>query len=551
MDYQQLAERLFPQIQLTPDDIEARYPARQLPEGAKVTRIAPSPTGFMHMGNLYGAIVDERLAHQSGGVFYLRIEDTDQKRLVEGGIDTILSVFHRFGLQFDEGATKEGDHGVYGPYQQSKRGEIYQTYVKALVAQGKAYPCFCTEEELTAMRSEQEARKEITGYYGSYARCRTLSMEEVEKRLDAGEPYVIRFRSEGSTERKVPFTDLIKGKLELTENDQDIVILKRDGLPTYHMAHVIDDHLMGTTHVVRGEEWLPTLPIHLQLFDALGFKRPKYAHTAQLMKMDGTSKRKLSKRKDPEFALDYYFETGVPIAGIIEYMMTLLNSNFEEWRLANPMADLDAFRFTTAKMSGSGSLFDLDKMHDVCKNVISRMSADEVYEQVSAWAAQYDPDFAAIWTANPTYAKQILSIGRGGKKPRKDITLWSDVKSYVSFFYDELFTPDFTQMPSGLPQETVRQILTDYSQQYRPEDDSSAWFERIKAMCPAYGFASEMKQYRQNPQDYAGHVGDLSMVLRVAVCGRSQAPDLYTVMQLLGQDTVRERLARAAQTISA
>lgn len=545
MDYQKLAELLFPHIHTTPDDMERRYPKRELPEGAKVTRIAPSPTGFMHLGNLYGAIVDERLAHQSEGVFYLRIEDTDQKRLVENGVETILSVFKKFGLQFDEGASLEGDQGIYGPYHQSQRSEIYQTYVKDMVAKGMAYPCFCSEDDLTQMRKTQEENKENFGYYGVYAKCRHLTTEEIEAKLAQQIPFVIRFRSEGSIEHKVQHTDLVKGKMEVTENDQDVVILKSDGLPTYHFAHVVDDHLMGTTHVVRGEEWLATLPIHLQLFDAMGWKRPKYVHTAQLLKMDGSSKRKLSKRKDPEFALDYYFETGIPIPAAIEYVMTLLNSNFEEWRMANPMASIDDFKFTTNKMSSSGALFDLDKLHDVCKNVVSRMTAEEVYNAVQAWSKEYDPEFHEIMTSRPQYMKDILSIGRGGKKPRKDFALWSDVKAYVSFFFEQLFQPDYTQMPAHLSQETIQQILTDYAEIYDPADDSNAWFEKLKAMCPRYGFTADMKAYRKTPEAFKGNVGDLSMVLRVAVCGRSQAPDLHTVMQLLGKETVLSRLEKA------
>lgn len=547
MNQEQLAELLFPHIHLTPADIEKRYPKRELPEGAKVTRIAPSPTGFMHLGNLYGAVTDERLAHQSGGVFYLRIEDTDQKRLVENGVETILSVFSRFGLQFDEGASLEGDKGSYGPYHQSRRSEIYQTYVKDMVAKGIAYPCFCTEEELGEMRRSQEEKKENFGYYGAYAKCRNLTMEEIQAKLEAKIPYVIRYRSEGSIEHKVHHTDLAKGKIEVTENDQDVVILKSDGLPTYHFAHVVDDHLMGTTHVVRGEEWLATLPIHLQLFDAMGWRRPKYIHTAQLMKQEGSSKRKLSKRKDPEFALDYYFQTGVPIPAIMEYIMTLLNSNFEEWRLANPMADLDEFKFTTNKMGSSGALFDLDKMNDICKNVVSRMTAEQVYEAVKEWTAEYDPDFHALITRDEAYTKAILSIGRGGKKPRKDFARWSEVKAYVSFFFEELFEPDYAQMPAQLSHDTITQILKDYAAAYDETQDSAAWFETLKELCPRYGFTSDMKAYRKDPSGYAGSVSDLSMVLRVAICGRSQAPDLHTVMQILGRERVLARLDQAAQ----
>lgn len=544
MDYERLAETLFPQIHTTPEEMEKKYPPRTLKEGAQVTRMAPSPTGFMHLGNLYGAMVDERLAHQSGGVFYLRIEDTDRKRLVANGVETIIHVFDRFGLHFDEGATLSGDVGAYGPYTQSERAMIYQTYVKDLVRRGLAYPCFCTEEELAERRRLQEERKENFGYYGAYAKCRNLSEEEIYQNLRDGKSFVIRFRSQGSIEHKIKFHDLVKGDMEITENDQDVVILKSDGLPTYHFAHVIDDHLMHTTIVVRGEEWLSTLPVHLQLFEALGFKKPKYAHTAQLMKMDGSSKRKLSKRKDPEFALDYYFETGVPVEGAKEYLMTLLNSNFEQWRMANPDAPMEDFRFTTSKMSSSGALYDLDKLNDVCRNVVSRMSAEEVYEKTASWAKTYDPEFYELLSRDEAYSKAILSIGRGGKKPRKDFGRWSEVKAYVSFFFEELFSPDYSMMPS-LPSDTIRQILTDYASKEGLEEDSQSWFQFLKDMCPRYGFTSDMKAYRKDPSAYKGSVGDLSMVLRVAVCGRSQAPDLYTVMQLLGWDKVKQRLLKA------
>lgn len=548
MDYQALAAYLFPHITTTPEEIEARYPARTLKEGAKVTRMAPSPTGFMHLGNLYGALVDERLAHQSDGVFYLRIEDTDQKREVPGGVQTILEVFKRFGLPFDEGATLEGDNGQYGPYRQRQRAAIYQTFAKELVARGLAYPDFTTEEELAEMHKLQEERKENFGYYGAYAVGRNLTFEEIQTKIEAGQPYVIRFRSPGDPAKKVYHTDLVKGKMELPENDQDVVLLKSDGIPTYHFAHVVDDHLMGTTHVVRGEEWLATLPIHLQLFDTMGWKRPKYIHTAQLMKMDGGSKRKLSKRKDPELALDYYFEAGVPVPAVLEYLMILLNSNFEEWRLANPMADRNSFPFNTKKMSSSGALFDIDKLHDVSRNVISRMSADEVYDYIVTWAKDFDPELFAALDADPAYAKAILSIGRGGKKPRKDIGTWKDVRGYIGFFYDDFFTPDYSKMPDKDPAQ-IRAILEDYAAQYDDTEDASAWFERIKAMCPKYGYTANMKEYKQDPTAFAGNVADLSTILRVAVTGRENSPELEVVMKLLGKERVIQRLLNAAKTV--
>lgn len=550
MDTNALAQILFPDVKETQEEVEARYPKRQLPEGAKVTRIAPSPTGFMHLGNLYGALIDERLAHQSNGVFYLRIEDTDQKRAVEGGVKMIIEAFDSFGLIPDEGATLEGEKGAYGPYYQRQRKEIYHVFVKSLVERGYAYPCFCTEEELSAMRASQEAAKENYGYYGPYAKCRNLTLQEIQDKIEQGIPYVIRFRSPGNSEHKIYHTDLVKGKLELTENDQDLVLLKSDGIPTYHFAHVIDDHLMGTTHVVRGEEWLPTLPMHLQMFQALGWKPPKYLHTAQLMKIDSDTgaKRKLSKRKDPESALSYYRKMGYPSASVLEYLMTMLNSNFEEWRMANLDASLWDFRFTTQKMGNSGALCDMDKLVDVSKNVISRMSAQEVYEQVRDWAREQDPEFGSVFEKDPSYSQAILSIGRGGKKPRKDIACWEDVKPYVSYFFDAYFQPDYSQMPS-LPKETICRILADYPSVYDPSEDAGQWFDRLKNMCPAYGLCADMKEYKKNKEAYAGSVADLSMVLRVAVTGRSQSPDLAQVFALLGKERILERLRQAADSI--
>lgn len=550
MDYQALAQLLFPQLTATPEEMIARYPARQLPEGARVTRMAPSPTGFMHLGNLYGALVDERLAHQSGGIFYLRIEDTDKKREVENGVATILDAFTSFGLPFDEGASVDGETGDYGPYRQSKRAEIYQAFVKKLVMEGQAYPCFCTEDELAAMRAEQERNKENFGYYGKYAVWRDRPLEDIRAELDKGTPYVVRFRSQGSIENKVRHEDLVKGKMEVTENDQDVVILKSDGIPTYHFAHVVDDHLMGTTVVVRGEEWLATLPVHLQLFRALGWKPPKYAHTAQLMKIDEEtgSKRKLSKRKDPELALSFYTQQGYPAPSVLEYLMTLLNSNFEEWRRANPDQPMDAFPFSTKKMSGSGALFDIDKLKDVSKNVISRMTADEVYEQAAAWAAVNDPDFHALLTRGPAYTKAILAIGRGGKKPRKDIALWTDVKPYLDFMFDELFQPDYT-LPANVPARDAKAILAAFESQFDGNDTPDDFFAKMKALAEAHGYAPETKLYKKNPEQYKGHVGDISMVIRVAVAGRQNAPDLQSVMHILGAERVKFRLRRAAEAL--
>ena len=556
MDHKLLADRLFPHINTTPEDIEARYPKRDLPEGAKVTRMGPSPTGFMHLGNLYGALVDERLAHQSKGVFYLRIEDTDRKREVEGGVQMIIDAFQSFGLPFDEGATTDGETGIYGPYRQSQRAEIYQTFVKSLVERGMAYPCFCTEEELAEAHRQQEENKENFGYYGKYAVWRDRPMEDIEAELAKGTPYVVRFRSEGSIEHKIRHEDLVKGKMEVTENDQDVVILKSDGIPTYHFAHVVDDHLMGTTIVVRGEEWLATLPVHLQLFRAMGWKAPKYAHTAQLMKIDPETggKRKLSKRKDPELALTFYAQEGYPVPAVLEYLMTLLNSNFEEWRRANPDLPMNDFQFTTKKMSGSGALFDIEKLRDVSKNVISRMTAEQVYDYVAEWSATNDKEFNALLTRDPAFSKAYLAIGRGGKKPRKDLATWKDVKPYMGFFYDEyLEAPVFEEK---FEKAVIRSALEKFLERFNFQDDATVWFDKVKEITQELGFTTDMKAYKQNPDELAppaspGTVADVSTFLRLAVTGKTNSPDLYTVMQILGYERTVARIQKTIALLTA
>jgi len=547
MDYQKLAELLFPNLELTPEDIEKRYPARNLPEGAKVTRVAPSPTGFMHLGNLFSALVGERLAHQSGGVFFLRIEDTDLKRAVEGGVETIIKVFNSFGLNFDEGAgINDADIGDYGPYRQRQRAEIYHVFARELVRKGLAYPCFCSEEELNAMRETQQEQKLNFGYYGEWAKCRNLTLEEIEENIKAGKPYVLRFRSPGNAENRIKHKDLVKGDMELPENDQDIVLLKSDGIPTYHFAHVIDDHFMGTTHVVRGEEWLATLNIHLQLFYVMGWKAPKYVHTAQVMKLDNGAKRKLSKRKDPESALEFYHAEGYPVKSVLDYLMTLLNSNFEEWRMANPTAPLDDFQFTAKKMSTSGCLFDMDKLIDVSKNTISLMSAEEVYDEVCKWAMANDNELYGLFSADPAKAKAILGIGRGGAKPRKDFAIWKEVKDYVAFFYPELYVPAKAEdYPANVSKEDCIAILEGYLANYDHADDNSQWFDKVRSMGEALGYAGKPKDYKKNPDQFKGHVGDVSGVIRLAVTGRTNSPDMHAVMQVLGQETMTARINEA------
>lgn len=550
MNREELAERLFKGITETPEEIIARYPKRQLPEGAAVTRMAPSPTGFMHLGNLYGAITDERIAHRSGGVFMLRIEDTDAKRAVDNGVRKIIEVFTRFGLNFDEGVNLEGESGDYGPYRQRERERIYKVFAKALFLEGRAYPCFATEEELAANREKQTANNENPGYYGKYAVWRDASDEDVCKALDAGKEFVIRYRSNGDPEKKAVCTDVIRGKLEVPQNNNDIVILKSDGIPTYHFAHIIDDTLMGTTHVVRGEEWLATLPYHLDMFNTMrelfGWKTPKYIHTAHMLKLEDGHKRKLSKRKDPELALEFYRSGGYPEKVLIEYLMTVLNSNYEEWRAANPDADWRDFPFSVKKMSSSGALFDMEKLRDIAKNVISRMTAEQVYDGVSEWAKEFDPEFAGLLTADPDYAKAIFAIGRGGAKPRKDLVTWADAKAYMDFFYDGLFSPEYV-FPESVPAGTAAEILREYAGIFDPADDRDAWFGRIKELAVKFGYAPETKLWKKSPGDYRGHVGDVSMVLRVAVTGRQNSPDLCDVCSLLGRDRVNKRLLAAAE----
>ena len=547
MDYQALAELLFPQVTDTPESLEEKYPLREVPEGAVITRMAPSPTGFVHLGNLVQGTISERMAHQSGGVLFLRVEDTDAKREVPGAVEILIDTLKHYGINFDEGATHDGDNGVYGPYRQRQRAAIYHVYAKKLVTEGKAYPCFCTEAELAAMREVQEANKETTGYYGKYAMWRDRSMEDIQAQLTAGNPWVLRFKSEGSIENQFKFDDLVKGKLTITENDVDHVLLKSDGIPTYHFAHAVDDHLMRTTHVVRGDEWLATLPFHIQLFKALGFKLPKYVHIGPLMKMDGTSKRKLSKRKDPELALTYYKAEGFPIKAIKEYMMTVLNSNFEDWRRANPDADLDEFKFSPKKLNPAGSLFDYAKLVDVSKNVISRMDANEVYELLLAWAQEFDADFGEKLAENKDFAVSILAIGRGGKKPRKDLAIWKDAKDYMGFFYDEYL--ELPVFDDRFENDTIKTVLEKFLASYDPADDSSAWFDKVKAITEEIGFTTDMKAYKADPTAFPGTVADVSTFIRQAITGKTNSPDLYTVMQILGKDRSVERINAVMETL--
>lgn len=543
-DYEKLAELLFPNINKTPKDYEALYPARNLKEGARVTRFAPSPTGFLHFGNLFTCIVAYTTAKNTDGVFYVRVEDTDQKRKVDGAIGSMLKSLSVYGVRADEGVIGDDEEiGAYGPYYQSKRKEIYQCYAKTLVQQGLAYPCFCSAEEIDKIREQQE-KEDIKGYYGKYAKCRNLSYEEIENNINAGKSWTLRLKSPGDITKKCYFDDMIKGKIEMPENVIDVVLLKTDGIPTYHFAHAIDDHLMRTTHVFRGDEWIASVPLHLQLFRVLNFKPVKYAHVAPLMKEENGGKRKLSKRKDPEAAVTFYAEEGYPKDSVNEYVMTIANSNFEDWRRANKDASLDKFPFNLKKMSVSGALFDIVKLTDVSKNVISTMTADEVFSQSYEWAKEFNPQLAALYEQDKAYATAVLNIDRGNKKPRKDIAKWSDIPDYISYMYDETFSENYELTGNATPELAVR-VLTLYKDIVDINDDKDTWFEKIKSICEPVGCTPNVKEFKQNPEAFKGHVGDVSTIIRVALTGRINTPDLFAITALLGKDRVEERINKA------
>lgn len=545
-DNLKLAELLFPDVTETVDDLERRFPPRSLPQDAKVTRFAPSPTGFLHIGGLFSAFVDVLAAKSSGGISFLRIEDTDKKREIADGVSGIIEGFRAFGVGFDEGVTGfDTETGDYGPYVQSRRASIYHVVAKKLVQEGLAYPCFCTEDELSALREKQEAAGTlIKGYFGEWATCRNLTFAEQEARIKSGTPYVLRLRSSGDGTRKFTFDDQIRGKIEMPENITDAVLLKTDGIPTYHFAHACDDHFMRVTHVIRGDEWIASVPLHIALFRACGFRPVKYVHVAPVMKEENGGKRKLSKRKDPEAAVSYFVEEGFPKEAVLEYLLTLINSNFEDWRRANPAASLFDFPFSFKKMSQSGALFDLVKMQDVSKNVVSRMDGATVAQYTLEWARQYDPDFYAVISADTDYLRQVLSIDRGGAKPRKDIAVWSQVKDSVSYLFDALYTPDYT-LPDNLSKADAAQILRAWDAVYDPADDKDEWFRKIKELCEPLGYTPNVKEYKKNPDAYRGHVGDVSTVIRVATTGRRNTPDLHAIHSVLGEEKVRARVADA------
>ena len=543
MDNKDLANLIFPNVKGY-EYYEKKYPARDLPEGAIVTRFAPSPTGFVHIGSLFQALVAWKVAKQTKGVFFLRVEDTDQKREVENGVSGIVNSLNDFGIIPTEGMTDENNEiGKYGPYKQSLRKDIYQSYAKKLIEEGKAYPCFCTPETLEEIRSNQEKAKERTGYYGKWTRCRNMPIDMAAEKIKNGEAYIIRLKSPGNPDRKIKHKDIIKGNIDFPENDQDIVIIKSDGLPTYHFAHAVDDHLMGTTTVIRADEWVASVPLHLQLFYMLGFKAPKYAHISPIMKMDGESKRKLSKRKDPEAAVSYYKEEGIPKQSVIEYLINIANSNFEIWRKQNPDKSIDEFTLELNKMGVSGALFDMVKLLDVSKTVISKYTAEEVYTAALEWAKEYDSELAEM-LSDKEYSLKVLGIERGNVKPRKDIAKWSDIKNIIYYMYDNKFDKNGEfEYQKITDKDEIEQIVNIYFEKYYNEnDDKQTWFNKIKDLAEEMGYAREVKEYKANPEAYKGHVGDISTVLRVKLTGRHNTPDLYEIMQVIGKERLLKRI---------
>ncbi len=535
----ELAELLFPNILVTPEELEEKYPVRELKEGAFVTRFGPSPTGFMHIGNLYGAFISSSLAKQSNGVFYLRIEDTDSKREVEGAKELILNALEHFQISYDEGYSKGG---AYGPYLQSERKEIYQAYAKRLVEEGKAYPCFMTEEEISEIREGQELRKEMIGIYGHYAVDRNLSLEEVQEHLKNHDPYVIRMKSPGDMHKEIVLHDLIKGDITLPENVIDEVILKKDGIPTYHFAHVVDDHLMRTTHVIRGDEWVPSFPKHLQLNQLLGFKPCKYAHIAPLTKKEDGKIRKLSKRKDPEFSVDYYQQAGIPVEGVRLYLATLANTNFEEWYLQNKDKTIADFTFSFKKMPTGGTLFDMEKLNNICRTYFSRLSAEALYQESLEYYEKYDVSFADIMKKEKERLIAFLDIERDGKRPRKDIATYQDVKKESFYIFDELFYQEENPYQEIKKEEIDIPLLEEYMMRFSTQDSQEEWYEKIKVLAEESGYAPTVKMYKESPEEYKGHIGDICEMLRHVVTGKVQTPNLYNILNILGKQGIEKRI---------
>lgn len=554
--YKELADLIFPDVTKTVEDLEKLYPRRELKEGACVTRFAPSPTGFLHTGALFTSIVNKKLANQTGGVFYLRIENTDKKREVEGSVDDLTSQMKKFNISPDEGViSKDEEIGKYGPYTQSKREDIYRICAKHLVQKGLAYPCFCTPEMLQKTHEYQEAHKIVPGYYSVYAKCRNISVDDYIQRIKNGEKYILRFRSNGSHLKKVSFKDGIKGKIEIAQNDQDVVILKSDGLPTYHFAHVCDDHFMGTTHVIRGEEWVSSVPIHLELFYAMGFKAPVYVHLPTVMILDGNSKRKLSKRKDKEAAVSYFLKSGYPVESVNEYLLTIINSDFESWKRANKNISNDEFEMKLKKINTSGALFDIVKLNDVSKEVISRMNSDEVLKLVLAWSEEYNKEVFDVINRDLDYSKRIFALERdGAKKIRKDIYKWEDIMSTFFYFFDDYFTLDLEKgydfkIDDKLTKDIIYSVLDNYIKLYDENNDKDEWFHNMKELAEKLGFCIDMKKYKESPEDFIGSIADFSDIIRVAITNRHNTPDIYSIMKILGKDRVISRLNQAKENI--
>lgn len=545
----ELAELLFPDIDKTIEYYEELYPKRELEKKAKVTRLGPSPTGFIHLGNLYGALVDERMAHLSGGPMLLRIEDTDHKRKVEGSEELIINSLKFFGIEFDEGVTLDGEKGIYGPYRQSDRKEIYQTAAKYLTEKGFAYPSFITEEEMAKLREQQEKEGVNTGYYGKWATDRNLTLEQIKEKIDANEPWTLRLKSSGDPEVAMKFKDGIRGEITVRQNNLDVVILKNNGIPTYHFAHVVDDHFMRITDVVRGEEWLSTLPIHLELFYVMGWKRPNYNHTAHLMKIeDSGKKRKLSKRKDPELSLEYYMRDGYFPEAVTEYLMTLMNSNYEEWRMKNPDAAYTDFNFKTKNMSSSGALFDLNKLNDISKDVLVKMSVEKIMDFMLDWSSKFNKDAHEKLTKYHDDLIKLLSIGRGGKKPRKDLMNCTQIMDFIGYYFDEGFEHR-DSLPERVSKEDAKNIVTEYLKMYNQEDTNEEWFEKIKEITDKNGFTSNNKEFKKNPEAFKGNVTDVSTAVRLAVVGRTQSPDLWSIQQIMGEERVKVRIRKFLETL--
>ena len=546
MDSKDLANLIFPDVKGA-EYYEEKYPERNLPEGAIVTRFAPSPTGFVHIGSLYQALVAHKVAKQTKGVYFLRVEDTDQKREVENGVTNITKSLEDFGIVADEGMINETEEtGAYGPYKQSIRKDIYQSYAKKLIEEGKAYPDFCSQEELNQIRADQEAAKERTGYYGKWAKYRNMPIDMAYEKVKKGDRYIVRMKSPGNIEKKIKVKDVIKGNIDMPENDVDEVIIKSDGLPTYHFAHAVDDHLMHTTHVIRSDEWLPSVPKHIQLFNLLGFQPPKYAHIAPIMKMDNGARRKISKRKDPEAAVSYYRELGIPKQTVKEYLLNIANSNFEMWRKQNPDKSIDEFDLELNKMSVSGALFDMVKLQDVSKGVISHYTAEQVYEEALDWAQEFDPELEKMLSEDKAYTLKVLGIERGGVKPRKDISQWSELKDIIVYMYDEGYEKmdksKFEYQTITDPEEIDKIVKSYFEKHYNESDDKQTWFDKMKDLAEELGYAREVKEYKANPDNYKGHVGDISTVLRVKLTGKSRTPDLYEIMQVIGKERLLKRI---------